>query len=278
MIRKHCRAIILRLLKRRCAPLAQQALERHAVVFSPHFDDETLGVGGTILLKGQQGARVHLVFMTDGSRSHAHAMPGEELAALRRNEALNAAALLGVPADRVIFLNYPETELERHRDAAVTRVAALLGTLGCGQIFLPSTREPLLWSADHQATTDVVLRALEQRREPAEILEYPVWFWHHWPWVPIFGGNDAPRLFWRTVAGCFGVSALAHFNTAVPIESVRGEKRKALEAHASQVARLRLDVSWPVLGDVSGGEFVTHFFGYGEYFARRPFSPPGLSE
>ncbi len=56
------------------------------VVFSPHFDDETLGAGAAILKLRQRGARVHIVFMTDGSRSHVHAMAEAELAAIRRQE------------------------------------------------------------------------------------------------------------------------------------------------------------------------------------------------
>jgi len=98
MFRKSHRNFCLRTLARRSAGQSALPMQSPAVVFSPHYDDETLGVGGTIILKRRLGARVHLVFMTDGSRSHAHAMEGGRLAALRRTEALRAASALGVDA------------------------------------------------------------------------------------------------------------------------------------------------------------------------------------
>ncbi len=37
------------------------------VVFSPHVDDETIGLGGTIIKYGKLGKNMTLVYLTDGS-------------------------------------------------------------------------------------------------------------------------------------------------------------------------------------------------------------------
>src|SRR5688500_3502049 len=98
-------------------------MQRSAVVFSPHYDDETLGAGGTIIQTRAHGASVHVVFMTDGSRSHAHAVDGPRLSEMRRTEALSAMDRLGVPRSDVTFLELPETRMEHCRGEAIARVA-----------------------------------------------------------------------------------------------------------------------------------------------------------
>ena len=37
------------------------------LVFAPHADDETLGMGGSLLKANSQGIETHLVVMTDGA-------------------------------------------------------------------------------------------------------------------------------------------------------------------------------------------------------------------
>ena len=252
-------------------------LARSAVVFSPHYDDETLGAGGTIIRKLARGATVHVVFMTDGSRSHAHAIEPARLSAMRRNESLAAMDALGVPRDQVTFLELPETRLRQHRDEAIDRVADLLVRLRSEQVFVPSTLEPLLWSPDHQVTTEVVFRALERVRAAPEVVEYLVWFWYHWPWVSVRRGSDVRQLLRLTWAGRFGLTGAGVLNTAVPVGDVLGQKRAALEAYASQMTRLSTNTPWPVLGDVAQGEFLRCFFQPTELFKRYPFSEAAKS-
>jgi LmbE family N-acetylglucosaminyl deacetylase len=254
---------------RRAVPPMQDS----AVVFSPHYDDETLGAGGTIIKKRRAGAEIHLVFMTDGSRSHAAVMEGARLSALRRTEALNAARALGVPESHVRFLELPETRMAQHVPEAVDRVARLLLEFRCQQVFVPSRLEPRIWSADHNVTTDIVFRALSRTGQPAEIVEYLVWFWYHWPWVSIRRGSDARQVFKLTCKHLFGVSAWMSLNTGVNIADVQSEKREALDQYESQMKRLLADKAWPVLGDVAQGEFLKCFFQPREYFKCYRYAP-----
>lgn len=244
------------------------------MVFSPHYDDETLGVGGTIIQKRKQGAAVYLVFMTDGSRSHADAMDGSRLSVLRRAEALQAASTLGVIDSRISFLEFPEKRLAQHHDEAVTRVAALLSRLQCEEVYVPSTLEPLLWSPDHNVTTDVVFQALARVGQQPQIFEYLVWFWYHWPWVPFWRSGDVRQLLKLTVRNRFGLPGWSGLNTAVRIADVLPQKRAALDKYKSQMTRLTVDRPWPILGDVGGGDFLKRFYDPVEFFRQYTFRSP----
>ena len=54
-----CRRALHARLVRAAAHMADCDLEKSAVVFAPHPDDETLGCGGTIALKVRAGAEVN---------------------------------------------------------------------------------------------------------------------------------------------------------------------------------------------------------------------------
>ncbi len=92
------------------------------VVFAAHPDDETLGAGGFIHAAVAAGARVTLVTFTNGDgyiqgvHVGFHALftgPPRfvEYGRLRQEEARAAAARLGIPASRMIFLGYPDRGL-----------------------------------------------------------------------------------------------------------------------------------------------------------------------
>ncbi len=62
------------------------------LVFAPHADDETFGMGGSLLKASKQGVETHVIVLTDG------ALGGErdDLVQIRRQEAEAAAQLLGL--------------------------------------------------------------------------------------------------------------------------------------------------------------------------------------
>jgi LmbE family N-acetylglucosaminyl deacetylase len=265
MIRTALRKAAWRLLALRAPEWRPHALTHPTLVFSPHYDDETLGAGATIARLRQLGTPVHIVFMTDGSRSHAAAISGAALAALRREEGLRAAAALGVGAEQVEFLDYPETELARHGDAASARVAALMMRLDCRRVLIPSTWEPEIWSSDHRATSDIVRDALRRTGRRCEVVEYLVWFWYHWPWVPVWKTGDSRRILALTWRYAFGLSAWQAVNASVPLAEHAARKRHALAEHRTQTTRLTMTVPWPILEDVARGAFLENIFGPREW-------------
>lgn len=71
---------------------------RNVLLLSPHEDDELLMAGGVLEEYVKYGSKVKLAFLTNGDASTA--------AEVRINEALNAAAALGVSKENVYFLGY----------------------------------------------------------------------------------------------------------------------------------------------------------------------------
>ncbi|MBI4879383.1 MAG: PIG-L family deacetylase [Planctomycetes bacterium] len=249
---------------------AEESLGRSAVLFAPHPDDETLGAGGTIIRKTDAGAPVTLVFMTDGSRSHRHLMPVGQLRELRLSEARAAGMALGVRDTDMLFLGHEDGALESSFDAARAQVAALLRERRPDEVFLPYARET---PADHRATRAIVLAALGEVRARAVLLEYPVWFWAHWPFAPVAARCRRELLrSWLdgVLASARYVGELRH---EVDVRGVLERKRAALEKHRSQVARLVDDPRWLTLADVAGGAFLRCFFQEREVFRRSSFAP-----
>ena len=89
------------------------------LILAPHPDDEVLGCGGIIQQAVAMGLPLRIVFLTYGDnnqwsfmlyRKRPELLPGqvEGMGLVRHDEALAAAKVLGVPADDLIFLGYPD--------------------------------------------------------------------------------------------------------------------------------------------------------------------------
>jgi len=246
---------------RRALAYREEDLGRSAMVFSPHFDDETLGCGGTILRKTAAAAAVKIIFMTDGSKSHTHLISEAESSSIRRQEGLAAGRALGLKANDVILLDFEEAKLDRHQEAARERVEEILECQRPEEVFIPYHKEPLLWSADHRATYQIVRTALAGLDQETRVYEYPIWFWCHWPWaqLPLRRRRDIVRHL-ANHSFLHGVDLLRDFNRVVDVSAFLKQKRTALEEHKSQMTRLIPGVQWRTLSDVAGGEFLMCFF------------------
>lgn len=93
--------------------------EDSLLIVSPHPDDESLCCGGIIHAAREVGARVAIVWVTNGDgfkwdamvvdrRLRPRAANYRDLAVRRGNEARAAAQALGVDADKLFFLGYPD--------------------------------------------------------------------------------------------------------------------------------------------------------------------------
>ena len=253
-IRRFVSSLIERKLKQRLPGPSGRELKEPTVIIVPHPDDETLGCGGTICKMTSAGSKVHFVFVTDGGASHGgHGR--EELSAAREEEAIEAVQHLGAKADDITFLRFPDGGAGRHLEEIAARIEYVLEALDPRSVFVPHSKDP---QADHIAARSAARLALDRRGRPVTIYEYPVWYWYHWPWVPVFGD---PFGLWRTalrqtLAARFGLGALWTFNLCVEVGEVLHLKEKALAAHISQTTRPDGNTDWPVLSDLGKGGFL----------------------
>jgi LmbE family N-acetylglucosaminyl deacetylase len=85
-------------------------MTKRVLVLVAHPDDAEFFAGGTIARFVEEGAQVRYVIAADGQRgTFAHA--SEALAALRKEEALRAAAAMG--AQPPLMLGFPDLELDK---------------------------------------------------------------------------------------------------------------------------------------------------------------------
>jgi len=89
------------------------------LIFAPHCDDETLGSAGLILAAERIGIQVRVVIATNGDgyffataedfrKVYPTARDFIHMGEVRQQESLAALKILGLEADRVTFLSYPD--------------------------------------------------------------------------------------------------------------------------------------------------------------------------
>lgn len=109
------------------------------IIFAPHPDDETFGMGGSIALAEQIGIDVYVVVMTDGSQG------GEP--ETRKQEILAAAKILGIKD--VFFLEFADRSL-CNTYVSLEKIASHFDHIKPQSVFLPHPQE---FHPDHRATT-----------------------------------------------------------------------------------------------------------------------------
>jgi LmbE family N-acetylglucosaminyl deacetylase len=139
-----------------------------AVVVAAHPDDEVLGAGGLISVLAASRARLRVIAVTDGERSHlGHASPA---ALARRRTAETAAALraLGARTAEVIRLGLPDAGLAGREDELAAALAPLVA--GFDLCLAPWDRD---LHPDHEAAGRAARRA-----SSGALRCFPVWMWH----------------------------------------------------------------------------------------------------
>jgi LmbE family N-acetylglucosaminyl deacetylase len=221
---------------------------RPFVVLSPHPDDETLGTGGLIAEACANGTLVDVVIVTDGSGSHPHSKqyPRQALIDLRYSEVHQAGLALGLQADRMTFLDLPDTLAPKSGplfEAAVQQIADLIRRSRAASLFFTWECDP---HCDHEATAELA-KAVGRMRPGLTLWAYPIWGWH----------IDANAETHRRPPKAFRID----------ISQYRDQKLKAIAAHASQMTGLIND-------DADGFRFdaksLAPFLGQYEYFIEVP--------
>lgn len=149
---------------------------RPFVILAPHPDDESLACGGLIAEARREGARVVVVFVSDGGGSHPNsaAFPPTRLKALRQDEAKRACAELGLGPEDLFFLSLPDRFVPHtgaDAECAVEAIAAEVDAIGARSLFVSWRHDP---HCDHQAAYQIA-RQVQDRRPGLRLFEYVVW-------------------------------------------------------------------------------------------------------
>lgn len=143
------------------------------LVLTPHADDETIGMGGTIFLHHQQGDPVDVLFLTNGITGNADGRYApDEYIELRRKEGRAACDCLGV--GRTEFWEYPDNFQVREDDMAVLvpRLVELIERGGYDVVYTPHGGEV---HTDHHVSAILAARAVEAIRRPIVLIGYEIW-------------------------------------------------------------------------------------------------------
>jgi LmbE family N-acetylglucosaminyl deacetylase len=215
------------------------------LVVAPHPDDETFGCGGTLALLARANPSLKVIFVTDGSASHpGHALQSPEaIAAMRRDEARSAAAILGVDRSLFTFLSEPDGSLAQLGVGPIReltgRIAGLVLDEKPSAIFLPCRNDG---SSEHEAVFTIVRGAVDRTGLSPRFLEYPVW--SRWNSSLLAPSIFTAKRVWRVNLG--GISDV---------------KARAMACYASQLLPIPPDSS-AALPD----GFASMFLGSYEFF------------
>ena len=138
------------------------------VVFSPHPDDEVIGCGGALAFHVARGDPVHVVHLTGGEAGDPRKLAGDDLVAVRRREAREAAQVLGLK--ELVALDFEDGKLEPN-DAMVARMAEEVTRVAPAVVYAPS---PLECHPDHLAASFASAAALVRAGSNARLLLFEV--------------------------------------------------------------------------------------------------------
>ncbi|MDH4092110.1 MAG: PIG-L family deacetylase [Cyclobacteriaceae bacterium] len=114
------------------------------LVFTPHPDDETFSMGGTLALLAKNGNRIHIIIYTNDNKGSLDLeMTSERLARIRKAEEEKACALLGIAKENIHWLGYEDGDLE------YAEPRALRGTIAR---YIKLYRPDVVFSPDPGAT------------------------------------------------------------------------------------------------------------------------------
>ena len=123
----------------RARDTTDESAERAAVIIAAHADDETLGCGVSIWHKTERGTPVWVIIASDGAAERTSLIEdNEDLSTLRQQEARAALGVLGVPAEQIQFLGFPDGALPDHREELTSALETALRELPADDVLVPA--------------------------------------------------------------------------------------------------------------------------------------------
>jgi len=231
-----------------------EEVPQRALVVTPHPDDAEVLCSGTVARWVRSGAAVYYLLCTDGGKGTSNPeITPQELAAMREQEQLQAARVLGV--QEVVMLHRPDGGLEDTSDFR-RDIVRQIRRIRPEVVLCPEPyRRNLAWHRDHriagQVTQDAVFPYARDHLHHVEL----------WRDEELEPHKTGAILFWGTEQP----------NTYVDITDTIELKTRALLAHRSQTAdRLERDIAQFIqerAREAAAGQEYT----YGEAFRKVTF-------
>lgn len=190
------------------------------LVFSPHPDDDVIGCGGSIAKHVTQDNEVIIVYMTSGEAGSL-GYAKKELAKIREKEAREAAEILGVGVQDLIFLRNRVGNRDGYLEYNEKNLVEIINIIRAKKpnvVYIPHKNDA---HKDHMKTNELVVESIGRAGGP---------------WFPECKGE--PWLV-ATVL-CYEVwTPLLNCSYASDITDFFELKVKALKKHASQTADIQ---------------------------------------
>lgn len=138
---------------------------RNVLVLAPHYDDEVLGCGGLVAQLAASGARVAVMFLSDGAGAPGEPGGGADYALRRRAESEHACRLLGVVDTSHVGLPDGMLGLPSNIASASLAIADRMRGAPPDLLLVPS---PLEISTDHRAAAEAAHDAIQHLRQSDE--------------------------------------------------------------------------------------------------------------
>jgi len=122
------------------------------IVFAPHPDDETLGMGGSLKILSDHGKKIKVVVLTKGEKAEPDLTQQKRHAEIRQKEALKAFKALGISDFE--FLGFPDREILSHMDAVAEAMKTIVDDFKPDVLYSPSMMEI---HPDHRAAAELSL-------------------------------------------------------------------------------------------------------------------------
>ncbi len=141
------------------------------LVFSPHPDDETIGVGGYIAASRRQGANIRIVLVTDGDKHH-----NEDV---RYSEFKKATAILGVVESDLVFLGFPDSKLRMEKETTLYEaLKQQLDSYSPDIVIIPHSHDA---NPDHCTLGRILEEIIKGEPQKPAVYEYLVHYELLWP-------------------------------------------------------------------------------------------------
>ncbi|AQT69224.1 hypothetical protein STSP2_02413 [Anaerohalosphaera lusitana] len=92
-----------------------QGKEECALFVSPHDDDAVLGGGLLMRLLEEENVPVYIIITTDGRMGYCSKEEQDEIVEIRKKETFDCYQALGVPKENIIWLGFPDCNLNAHK-------------------------------------------------------------------------------------------------------------------------------------------------------------------